>query len=121
MCNFMDVVVCETPEISVSYRSGMMVFEEGLRDGKWVALSYSASGHLMATNNRPAPSYMEIGEFARPESFRLNIDGQDLLSHWTWGGIEVKRQDEYTDACVTLRHVVRPVTVLIKTRLTEPL
>ena len=36
---FTDVVVCESPEITVSYRTGMMVFEEGLRDGRWVALS----------------------------------------------------------------------------------
>ena len=117
MCAFTDVVVCLTPEITVSYRSGMMVYEEGLRDGRWVSLSYSANGHLMATNNRPEPSFMEIQKFAKPEAFRLNVDGQELASHWSWGGVEVSRQDDAVDARVTLIHQIRPVTVCVKTHL----
>ena len=37
MKQFCDVVVWEKPAITVSYRTGMTVFEEGLRDGRWVA------------------------------------------------------------------------------------
>lgn len=114
---FCDVVVWEKPAITVSYRTGMTVFEEGLRDGRWVALSYSASGHLMAANNRPAPSFMNVDQFARPESFRLSADGQDLNSHWEYAGCETTREGESLRACVTLKHAVRPVTVRIRTLL----
>ena len=114
---FADVVVRMQPEISVSYRTGLMVFEEGLRDGRWVALSYSASGHLMAANNRPAPSFMEFGRFSQPQSFSLNVDGQDLNSHWEWGGIDIQKESDKVAACVTLRHKMRPVVVRIHTLL----
>lgn len=114
---FTDVVVCESPEITVSYRTGMMVFEEGLRDGRWVALSYSANGCLMAANDRPAPTFMKIGEFSRPQSFRVSADGQDLDSHWRFAGAKTERGEFGTRACVTLEHTVRPVTVRIHTLL----
>ena len=83
MKEFMDVFVAEKPEVTISYRSGLMVYEEGLRDGIWVALSYSGSGHLMAVNPLPAPSFMDIKLFPQPQAFRLNVDGQDLCSHWS--------------------------------------
>ena len=39
MSRFVDVVVSEKPDVTVSYRSGLMVYEEGLREGRWVSLS----------------------------------------------------------------------------------
>ncbi len=114
---FMDVVVRTEPEVTVSYRSGMSVFEEGLRDGCWVALSYSASGHLMAANNRPAPSFMDVSRFAQPQSFRLNVDGQDLQSHWAWVDTKVNRGEDRVITDTTLRHSVRPVIVRVRMEL----
>ena len=114
---FTDVVVCESPEITVSYRTGMMVFEEGLRDGRWVALSYSANGCLMAANDRPTPTFMKTEQFSRPQSFRVSADGQDLDSHWRFAGVKTERGEDTMRACVTLEHTVRPVTVRIHTLL----
>ena len=114
---FTDVVVCESPEITVSYRTGMMVFEEGLRDGRWVALSYSANGCLMAANDRPAPTFMKTEQFSRPQSFRVSADGQDLDSHWRFAGAKTERGEDTMRTCVTLEHTVRPVTVRIHTLL----
>ena len=114
---FTDVVVCESPEITVSYRTGMMVFEEGLRDGRWVALSYSANGCLMAANDRPAPTFMKTEQFSRPQSFRVSTDGQDLDSHWRFAGAKTERGEDTMRTCVTLEHTVRPVTVRIHTLL----
>ena len=73
MSRFMDIIVSEKPDMTVSYRSGLMVYEEGLRDGRWVSLSYNANGHLMAANCRPEPTWMPYKSFAAPEAFRLNI------------------------------------------------
>lgn len=114
---FTDVVVWDKPAITVSYRTGMTVYEESLRDGRWVALSYSASGHMMAANNRPAPTFMNIDQLAKPQSFHLNVDGQDLDSHWEYVGTDVEREGESVRACVTLRSAARPVTVRIHTLL----
>ncbi len=116
MSFFADVVVIQEPEITVSYRSGLMVFEEGLRGGRWVALNYSASGHLAAANDN-GPIYMNASKFINPQSFRVNVDGQDLFGRWQWGGIEVKREEEQVSACVTLISAIRPVTVRIHTLL----
>ena len=115
MNRFMDIVVSERPAMTVSYRSGLMVYEEGLRDGRWVSLSYNANGHLMAANCRPEPTWMPYKSFAAPEAFRLNIDGQSMHSHWQWGGIEIDRGEEQIKTVVTLRHAVRPITVRIHT------
>ena len=117
MKDFIDVFVVEKPEVTISYRSGLMVYEEGLRDGIWAVLSYSANGHLMATNPRPAPSFMDITQFAQPQAFRLNVDGQDLCSHWSWGGIEIKKNEKSLEATLTLIHQVRNITVHICTLL----
>ncbi len=114
---FSDVVICREPEITISYRTGLTVFEEGLRDGRWVALSYSANGYLMAANDRPAPTFMRIEQFSRPQSFRVNADGQDLDSHWRFVDAEVKRAEDKTTACVILEHAIRPVRVLVHTLL----
>ncbi|NLV75371.1 MAG: alpha-galactosidase [Chloroflexi bacterium] len=117
MKQFADVVIQEKPELTISYRSGLMVYEEGLRDGKWVALSYSASGHMMSANTRPTPPYMDINQFAQPQSFRLNLDGQDLCSHWRCQSVEVERTGEGVKAVVTLVHEVRSVLVRVVTAL----
>lgn len=117
MNEYIDIIVRTEPEISVSYRSALFVYEEGLRDGRWVSLSYSASGHLMAANPRPKPSYMDISRFARPEAFRLNVDGQDLSSHWLWQGCEVRRSADRLTAVVTLKSDIRPITVHVCTEL----
>lgn len=112
---FIDVLVSTNPDMTVSYRSGMMVYEEGIRDGRWVSLSYSANGHLMAANSRPEPTYMPYKAFVRPEAFRLNVDGMDLNSHWAWEGIDTSRSQGRMDVTVTLCHQVRPVKVKLHT------
>ncbi len=114
---FSDVVICENPDITVSYRTGMTVFEEGLRGGRWVALSYGANGYLMSANDRPQPTFMKTEQFARPQSFRVSADGQDLDSHWRFAGADTERGEDVTRVCVTLEHTVRPVTVRIRTLL----
>ena len=135
---FADVVVRMEPEITVSYRCDKFVAEEGLRDGIWVTLSYNAAGYLMAANDL-GPPYMETDAFAAPQSFALNVDGQELCSDWEWGGIEICEGDgecasggatgtcasatggaaagggRTVKACVTLVSAVRPVKLRIYT------
>ena len=115
MSRFVDVVVSEKPDVTVSYRSGLMVYEEGLREGRWVSLSYNANGHLMATNCRPEPTWMPYRSFSAPEAFRLNVDGQSMHSHWRFEGIEKDGGDDGIHTVVTLRHALRRIAVRIHT------
>ena len=114
---YSDVRVQHENEVTVSYRTANMVCEEGLRDGMWVSLSYNASGYMMDANPLPEPSYMKYELFSRPQSFQLNIDGQDLVSHWRYEGARVDRDEERVECVVTLRHTIRPVRVRIHTLL----
>lgn len=114
---FCDIVVQQQPALTVSYRSANFVFEEGLRDGRWVSLSYNAAGYLMAANPVPSPSYMDVDQFPAPQSFDLALDGQSLCSHFVCEGVDVQRGEGVVSGRVTLRHTMRPVKVHICTRL----
>lgn len=114
---FADVRVQTEPEVTISYRTANLVFEEGLREGRWVALSYNASGYMMDANPIPAPTYMNWKLFPRPQSFMVNVDGQDLLSHWIYEGTDISRDEDSVSCVVSLRHSVRPVRVKILTLL----
>lgn len=115
---YADIIISKEPEITVSYRSKLFVCEEGLRDGAWVTLAYNASGYLMATNCRPTPTFMEYQKFAKPMAFAINVDGQDLCSHWQWVDAQVERPGEDTvRGTVRLKHGIRPVEVKIHTLL----
>ena len=105
------------PDYTVSYRTANFVYEEGLFEGRFVSLSYNASGYMMAANYIPAPSYMDIRRFPQPESFRIEVDGQSLCSHWEWGGFEKTETPKGLLGTVTLIHKIRPVTVRIHTLL----
>ena len=113
---FADVRVRTEGEVTVSYRTANLVFEEGLRDGMWVALSYNAAGYMMDANPLPTP-YMDFGQFSRPQSFQLNVDGQDLVSHWEYEGVQIDRDEDQVRCAVSLRHTIRPVRVKLHTLL----
>lgn len=100
---FCDIVVQQQPALTVSYRSANFVFEEGLREGRWVSLSYNAAGYLMAANPVPAPSYMDIDQFPAPQSFDVALDGQSLCSHFVCEGVDVQRGEGVVSGRVTLR------------------
>ena len=101
----------------VSYRTGLFAFEEGMSAGRLCALSYNAAGYLMAANPRPKPTYMDTAKFARPESFLLTMDGQELCAGWEMTGFETKREGDLLRCALTLSNSIRPVAVRILTEL----
>ena len=120
--NFTDIAVDENHGWSIGYRSGNAVFEEGIRDGQLVSLSYNASGYLMSTNPLPTPTWMDLDNrdyifFPRPESFGLAVDGQSLGSHWEFLSFEKEESDGKLTGKIHLRHTVRPVEVTVCTEL----
>jgi len=118
---FSDVVLQEQPEPLITYRSGMVVYEESLTAGALVGRGWNGAGMVNFYDGRIPPSNDEM-----TRAFQLELDGQLLTSDWEWAGAEVKRGDRPVPAMaqpfahhviVTLRHRIRPVTVRVHTGL----
>jgi alpha-galactosidase len=116
-----DVTMIESPEPILTYRSGMVVYEESLTGGRFVGRGWNGAGLVNFYDGRVQPGNDEM-----THAFRLEIDGQLLMSDWEWAGFEVKRQDQPVaamgrpfdcHAIVTLRHKLRPVSVKVHTGL----
>ncbi len=111
-----DVLFVEKPEPTISYRSGMTVYEESLTKGQFVGRGWNGAGFVNFYDGRIRPE-----EHAAPQAFWLEIDGQLLASDWEFAGFDKKTtgKDQAADihATVTLRHKVRPVTVKVHTKL----
>jgi alpha-galactosidase len=116
-----DVGMVDQPEPTVTYRSGMVVYEESLMGGRFVGRGWNGAGLVNFYDGRLSPGGDET-----THAFRLEIDGQLLASDWEWEGFEVRRQDQPVaamgqpfdrHAILTLRHRVRPVTVKVHTGL----
>jgi len=108
-----DVFFADGEEPTVSYRTGMVVYEESLVAGRFVGRGWNGSGYISFIYGRIDPS-----RHAAPQAFWLEIDGQLLASDWAWGGFEKRTEPSgELHAVVTLRHTVRPVTVAVHTKL----
>ena len=116
-----DVILAETPEPLITYRSGQVTYEESLTGGRFVGRGWNGAGLVNFYDGRLAPGNDEM-----THAFLLEMDGQLLTSDWEWGGAEVKRNHQPVPAMarpfdhhviVTLKHRIRPVTVKVHTGL----
>ena len=107
-----DVWVTGGDPPTVSYRSGMDVYEESLAGGSFVGRGWNASGAVSFYDGRIDPA-----GHPTPQAFWLEIDGQALTHDWQWVGVETTTDDAGSHTAITLRHGVRPVTVKVHTRL----
>ncbi|MFA6291981.1 MAG: alpha-galactosidase, partial [Victivallales bacterium] len=111
-----DVLFVDKPEPTISYRSGLAVYEESLINGRFVGRGWNGSGAVNFYDGRINPS-----EHPTSQAFWLEIDGQLLASDWSLAGFEKdecgKDSPAGIHAVVTLRHNIRPVTVKVHTKL----
>ena len=114
---FRDVHFGAAAGLSVSYRSAMTGYEEGLADGIYAALGWNGSGYSAWTRNLPGPAVLATAEFAEPQAFALEVDGQSLCSHWQLAGFDKHEEEKGLHAVVTLRHAVRSAEVQVHTLL----
>jgi alpha-galactosidase len=108
---FTDATLRTEPYRTVSYRSGLTVCEESLIGGMYVASGWNGAGYPLEG------AHLKPDMFATPQAFQLEIDGQFLGSHWEWKDFAKKETDKGLEVVVTLRHMVRPVTVKVCTLL----
>jgi alpha-galactosidase len=114
---FVDVHFTQEPFFTVTYRSGMMVYEEGLLNGIYSSLGWSGSGYSGHTHNVPQPIFLDTNLYIEPQSFLVEVDGQLLHSHWTLEHHQVEPVDKGLHIQITLMHQIRPVTVIVHTLL----
>ncbi len=101
----------------ITYRSGMMVYEEGLVDGFFISTGYNGAGFVPQTTTRPAPERLKASSFANKNTFSLSFDGQTLYSHWKWVDYSTDTDDKGMVVTVKLENTKRPFAVAVKTRL----
>jgi len=107
-----DVILVETPEPTISYRTGWVVYEESLTKGVLAGRGWNGAGLVNFYDGRIQP-----GEHATPAAFWLEIDGQLLATDWQWVGCEKLGEPTGLHVVVALRHARRPVSVKVHTRL----
>jgi alpha-galactosidase len=107
-----DVVLVESPEPIVSYRTGWVVYEESLSQGVFAGRGWNGAGLVNDYDGRLAPT-----EHPTPTAFWLEIDGQLLATDWQWGGCETQAEPTGTHTVITLRQKQRPITVKVHTKL----
>ena len=117
METFVNVHVQESPDVTVSYRAGKFVYEEGLRNGRWVSLATNAAGYITSVLDHPIRVFRSDRYLGDPQSFSVNVDGQDLTYGWKYEKADVEYTDNGCVCRVTLVHTLRPVTVIIQTKL----
>lgn len=114
-----DALIRTEPHHGVRYLSGLSVYEEALVDGRWIGRYWSTNGRIrpdMFVNgvNHEAVQNLPI------EAFDLEIDGQVLQSYWEWvdARVDVEAgEHEVRHVAVALRHTVRPILIVVHTRL----
>ena len=107
-----DIHLQPGDEPLLTYRSGMAVYEESLTKNRCVGRGWSGSGFVRFYNIWDCR--LDPTEHPAPQAFWLEIDGQLLASDWEWGGFEKRREPGGPlHGTVTLKHRVRPVTVIV--------
>lgn len=107
-----DVLLVSGETPTISYRSGLNVYEESLFKGSFVGRGWNASGYVPYYDGRLDP-----GAQALPQAFWLEVDGQALLHDWEWVACETTPTGTGHHTVITLKHGVRPVTVAVHTEL----
>ena len=116
--NFTDVVVKESEgQYTISYRTGMAVYEETLYGGQYMSLGWNAAGYLSSVITLHEIPCLKREKFAEPQAFQLEMDGQSLGSHWEWAGYEQNKDDAGLHVAIKLKHSIREVAVVIHTQL----
>lgn len=115
---YANVFFQQKPHPTVCYRSGLTVYEEVFVGGRLVSGGWNGAGFPLDVTTLPQSLRLNPGKFALPQTFRLEIDGQSLGSHWEWESFgQRETENGGVHARITLRHRIRPVTVVVNTLL----
>jgi alpha-galactosidase len=109
---FVDVWETEDPHRTLTFRSGLVAYQESLVKGQWVGRSWNGAGYTNAEAERLDPA-----KHWGAHAFHVEVDGQLLHHGWEWREHRVAQDEHGLVSVVELRHARRPVTLAIHTRL----
>lgn len=122
MKNFKDVVFYDNAdEKIICYRTGLTVYEEKFANGMLVSLGFNGAGFMLNVLDG-MPTYLNAGEFGRPQSFDFCAGGYQLNGTWEWKGF-IRTETELENGTpvlitkIILRSNLQPVEAEIETLL----
>ncbi len=117
---FRDIHVNQGDVPVICYRSGLLVYEEGFHQNRYVTKGWNGAGFTLNVLDS-FPSHLPVRESSHHEVFDFEVNGVSLRWNWEYVGFE-KRTDvhEFNDGSdlhgiVTLKNTIMPITVKIHT------
>lgn len=114
-----NALIRSEPHVGVRYVSGLTVYEEALVDGRWIGRYWSTNGRIRPDMFVDGANHEAVQNLPI-EAFELEVDGQQLNGYWEWVDAHAEREsgaDGPYHVAVELRHAVRPISVVVHTRL----
>lgn len=110
------VSVRAEPDPGLYYRSGLTVYDEALRGGRFIGRYWSANGTIRP--RQALERQQEIFDVLPNEAFHVRIDDAVLDRHWRWlDSREIPEERAGTrHVVIDLEHQSSPVTLKIHTR-----
>ena len=108
--SWFDVHITNEPFPTLSYRTGLTVYEESFIRGRLVSRGWNGAGYINPDDIRLDPD-----RHPTPQVFNVEVEGQLLASHWEWAGLEQHSEEKGLHAIVRLRHARRPVGLAVHT------
>ncbi len=113
---FYDVHISQGENMTITYRTGLTTYTEGLRNGIYTALGWNGAGYLPFPHNSWTNPQILAGEdFAEPCAFKFDLNGQSIMSHFTCEDIEKLESEKNLTVKVVLKHAFFPVKVKVCT------
>ncbi|MDW7657879.1 MAG: alpha-galactosidase [Bacillota bacterium] len=100
------------------YQSGMMSFAEMLIDGQLVSCGFQGAGlgnDSLSTVLNGQKAWFDPASYNWPYTFRLELDGQLLISDWKLSGFSQSRNEKGLLVTLLLENSVVPVQITILT------
>lgn len=114
--NYFDVYYQPGENPVFCYRSGLMVYEERLRNGALVAGGWNTAGYPLNVLTN-CPSRLDPREFAEPFAFNIEINGQCLAYELNFIDFSTEKTEKDLHAVLTLESKLAPVRLKIHTLL----
>lgn len=101
---------------TISYRTGLTVYEETFFNGALCASGWNVAGYPLNVLNG-SPTRIDFLKFGEPSTFKLEVDGVNLDYSWNYLGYEKVATDTGIDVRVTLESKIKPIRVIVHTLL----
>ncbi len=102
-------------DMTITYRTGMTTYTEGLRDGIFVSLGWNGAGYIPHAHGGCDNAILNPEDYTDKSSFIVELDGQSIISHFECVDIEQTDNGKNLTVKVVLKHKLRPVIIKVCT------